>query len=70
MKQPMLPPQFSDLEPLVEEWALARQADRAQKRVLSNAAEMHPFYDTMLPRMGDILAYLKQFPVEALPDRC
>jgi hypothetical protein len=64
-----LPEQFADLEPLVSEWALAKQGDREKKRVASTAEEIRAFYDTMLPRMEAILAYLSQFPVEGIPEQ-
>jgi len=64
-----LPEQFSDLELLVGEWALARQADREQKRVASTAEEIRAFYDTMLPRMEEILTYLSQFPADGTPEQ-
>jgi hypothetical protein len=64
-----LPEQFADLELLVSEWALAKQGDREKKRVASTAEEIRAFYDTMLPRMEEILTYLNRFPVEDIPEQ-
>lgn len=69
MSASTLPEQFADLEPLVSEWGLAKQADREKKRSSSTAAEIRTFYDAIVPRMEEILNYLNQFPVDDIPEQ-
>lgn len=48
---------------------MAQQADREKKRAASTAEEMRAFYGAMLPRMGEILTYLQQFPLDGMPEQ-
>jgi len=61
-----LPTEFHDLAPFLD-WALGTEKERTQKRMGSSMAEIRAFYNAMLARMGAIVEYLKQFPVENLP---
>src|SRR5215510_2397777 len=61
-----LPAAFQDLTPFLD-WALAKEQERTQKRLGSTMAEIEAFYEAMLVRMEDIVAYLQQFPPERLP---
>ena len=66
MSEPMLPEQFHDLEHLVPVWALRTEAERHALRLGSKIEDLRMFYDAMLPRIDNILAYLSEFPLENL----
>jgi hypothetical protein len=66
MAERVLPETFRDLEPFAE-WALATEKERNRKRLASTMAEIQAFYDAILPRMEAVIAYLNQFPLEAMP---
>ena len=60
-----LPEPFTDLEPLADIWALPSEIERNQQRRSSTMDQIQTFYDTMLPRMEAVLAYLSEFPPDA-----
>ena len=62
-----LPKSFESLEPLVANWAQPTQNGRQQRRIASSRGELRAFYDAMLPRLEDILAYVDKFPLGELP---
>ncbi|MBM3517153.1 MAG: hypothetical protein FJX56_04560 [Alphaproteobacteria bacterium] len=62
-----LPVQFAALEPFVTAWALPSENARSAKRWASHAEDFRRFYDAMLPRMPEVLAYLDEFPLHGLP---
>ncbi|MBI3798942.1 MAG: hypothetical protein HY268_18500 [Deltaproteobacteria bacterium] len=66
MAEHVLPETFRDLEPFAG-WALATEKERNQKRLASTMAEIQSFYDAILPRMEAVIAYLNQFPLDAMP---
>jgi hypothetical protein len=49
-------------------WSLATEQERSRKRLASTMQDIKAFYDAMLARMEEVLPYLDQFPVEALPE--
>lgn len=55
------------IEPFVDIWGLPTAAQRVAKRTTSSMDEINAFYDAMLPWMEEILNYLNQFPLEAIP---
>ncbi|MFZ9297154.1 MAG: hypothetical protein ACO24Y_02390 [Hylemonella sp.] len=55
-----LPSEFSDLECLLEEWALESEEARFKKLHSVTLQELRGFYNTMLKRLPEILDYLKQ----------
>ena len=61
-----LPQGFSDLEQFVE-WALPSSTERNRKRRASSMDEINAFYNAMLPRLEQILAYLDQFSLQEMP---
>ena len=61
-----LPEQFQDLAPYLD-WSLPTERERSAKRQASTMAEIKAFYDTLLPRMEEVLPYLAQFPSEKSP---
>lgn len=60
------PAQFADLEPFGE-WVLDTWRERYDKRLGSTMVEMQSLYDTMLPRLAEVLEYCNQFPLSDLP---
>lgn len=66
MSEALLPARFGDLEKWMA-WSLATTQERSQKRQASSMADLKAFYDAMLARMDEVLPYLEQFPLDALP---
>jgi len=66
MSDRLLPEPFRDLEPFAG-WALATEKERNRKRLASTMEEIQAFYDAILPRMEAVIAYLNQFPLDAMP---
>lgn len=66
-----LPEPFSDLESFAS-WALPAERERNGRRRASTMEGLRAFYDAILPRMDEIIAYLDQYPLDAMPDdaRC
>lgn len=61
-----LPDAFSDLERFAQ-WALPTSIERNRKRRGSTMDEIAAFYNAMLPRLAEILAYLDQFSLQEMP---
>lgn len=55
------------IEPFLKEWGYRTTAERVVKRTSSSMEEINGFYETMLPWMEEILAYLDQYPLENIP---
>jgi hypothetical protein len=68
MRENLLPDAFADLSPLVDEWCLAVERDRAFKRVDTDIETLRSFCGTMRPRIDAIIEYLNSLPnnVDAL----
>ena len=62
-----LPASFADLEPF-SDWALEFERERYAKRLASTMDELQAFYDVAFPRLEEVMAYLDQFDLDALPD--
>jgi hypothetical protein len=62
----VLPTEFAELEPFVP-WSLEREAARYAKRLASTLDELQTFYDAAFPRLEEIMTYLDQFDIGALP---
>jgi hypothetical protein len=63
----LLPAEFADLEPFAAKWSLPTERERFATRLAATMAEMEAFYDAVTPRAQDAMAYLEQFPFDALP---
>lgn len=59
--------QFSELDRFLSVWGLPTEADRSAKRWQATPEEFRDFYQTTLPRLDDLLDYLDQFSIGALP---
>jgi hypothetical protein len=63
----LLPAQFQELERWMA-WSLATEQERSAKRQASTMEEIRAFYDAMLARIDEVLRYVDQFPMNALPE--
>ena len=64
---PMLPPEFADLERFARTWALPTTTERYQRRLASTMPEMQEFYDAAVPRGEAAIDYLCTFDLHELP---
>jgi hypothetical protein len=65
----LLPPEFSELEPLVDEWAIEDGHARYVKRVNSTMDQIQAFYDAVFPHAEEAVAYIDKFDyAEPLPE--
>ena len=67
MPKSHLPKQFHGLEQWLA-WSLATEQERSDRRQASTMDDIKAFYDAMLARMEEVLPYLDQFSVDALPE--
>ena len=64
-----LPPEFSQLEHLVPDWAIEDGHLRYLKRVNSSMDQIQAFYDEVFPRAEEAVAYIDKFDYsEPLPE--
>ncbi len=64
-----LPPEFSQLEHLVPDWAIEDGHERYLKRVNSSMDEIQAFYDAVFPQAEEAVAYIDKFDYsEPLPE--
>ncbi|MEC9342111.1 MAG: hypothetical protein VX663_11560 [Pseudomonadota bacterium] len=61
-----LPQPFEYLAPWLE-WALPTEAGRMQKRLDASMTQLTTFYNILLPRMEEIVAYLDQWELHEIP---
>jgi hypothetical protein len=62
-----LPPEFSDLNRFVADWALATEKERYFKLLSRDIDMLRPFFDAMLPRAREIADYLSRFAPGQMP---
>ena len=67
MPDTLLPGQFQDLEKWID-WSLETEDERSDRRQASTMEDIKAFYDAMLARMEEVLPYLEQFSLDALPE--
>ena len=60
MTSSSLPAEFSDLEPLVAEWALPTERERVVKRVATEIGRLRSFHDAVLLHTHDIIRYFNR----------
>ncbi|MET0726787.1 MAG: hypothetical protein ABWZ76_00645 [Acidimicrobiales bacterium] len=68
MPEPLLPPQFAELEPFASRWCLTTGEERLAERMTSTMEDMRAFYDLAFERIEEALAYCDKFPLDDLPD--
>ena len=61
MTEALLPEGFEDLAPFVD-WALEPERVRTAKKSESSMEEIGAFYDAVMPRLEEIIAYLDGVP--------
>jgi hypothetical protein len=66
MADALLPSEFAELEPYAKKWCLATEAERYAVRLASSMVEMQAFYDAMVPRVEEAIAYCDQFALEEI----
>ncbi|WP_067677697.1 hypothetical protein [Nocardia miyunensis] len=69
MSEPLLPPEFADLEPFAETWCLATEPERYARRLAGTMPQMQEFYDAITPRAEAVIAYCDEFPLDDLPEQ-
>jgi hypothetical protein len=65
---PSLPPEFADLQPFAEQWCLATEPERYEKRLGTPMPDLLALYDAVAPRAEAAMVYCDQFPYPDLPD--
>lgn len=63
-----LPQGFQDLERFVGAWSLASERERNRQRLSSSMEEIQELYNTLLPRMDEVISYLNQQPLNDMPE--
>jgi hypothetical protein len=64
----LLPSEFADLEPFARDWCLASEPERYAKRLGAPMTELQAFYDAIMPRAEEAIAYCDQYPLDGLPE--
>jgi hypothetical protein len=67
MHDPLLPPEFSDLESYAATWCLATEPERWAQRLRSSMEDLQAFYDAFFPRAEEAIAYCDKFPLDDMP---
>ena len=68
MTAPLLPSEFSDLEPFAATWCLPTEGERFAMRMASSMEAMQAFYDAFFPRAEDAIAYCEKLPLDDMPE--
>ncbi|MCV7154965.1 hypothetical protein [Mycolicibacterium pyrenivorans] len=63
-----LPEGFSELEPYVADWSLAKRAERYAARLDRPFDDLVVFYDAVAPRAEEAIAHLDGYNINALPE--
>jgi hypothetical protein len=69
MGTPLLPEEFSQLEPFAAKWCLATEAERYATRLASSMEEMQAFYDAAMACGEDAIAFCDTFPLDEMPEQ-
>jgi hypothetical protein len=64
----LFPKEFADLEAVARAWALDSYDERHQKRLQSSMEELEAFYEAVLPRAKEIMAYCAGFDILHAPE--
>jgi len=67
MTERTLPEGFSELEPWVEDWALATRSERYAARLDRPFEDLVEFYDAVAPHAERAIAHLDSLDINALP---
>ena len=64
----LLPAGFEALQPFVYKWAGATSLERITTRSEAAYSEIRGFYDVMVERAEEAIAYIDQYPLKELPE--
>ena len=64
----LFPEEFADLEAVGAPWSIGSDNERSRTRAGSSMEDMEVFYDAVLPRAHEILAYCDRFDVRNPPE--
>ena len=67
MTERTIPEQFASLRPFVQGWALASEEERYAKLHSVTLDELRAFYEAMMARLPEVLAFLDNYPLDQLP---
>jgi hypothetical protein len=67
MASTFLPQEFADLESYAETWCLGTEGERFARRMSSSMPDMQAFYDAIVPRAEEAIAYLDKFALDDMP---
>jgi len=67
MSDPLLPPEFAELEPYAATWCLATEPERWAQRLRSSMGELQAFYDAVFPRAGEAISYCDGVALDDMP---
>ena len=65
-REPQFPKAFGELAPFAD-WALEPERARSEKKAESSMDDIRAFYDAMMPRIGEVLAYLEEHCGDDMP---
>jgi hypothetical protein len=68
MSEPLLPGEFSELEPFAATWCLPTERERFAQRMTSSMEDMQAFYDAFFPRAEEAIQYCDKFELDDMPD--
>src|SRR5581483_9811503 len=68
MADTLLPTEFADLEPFAAKWCLATERERFAERMATSMADIQAFYDAIVARSEEAIAYCDKFPLDDMPD--
>jgi len=64
----LLPSAFAEIECFAQNWCLATETERWNKRMASSMAEMQKFHDAFFPRLEEAIEYCDKFPLDDMPE--
>jgi hypothetical protein len=65
----LFPKEFADLEAVGRPWSIGSDKKRHRKHLESSIEDMQVFYDAVLPRAHEILAYCDRFEMRNPPKK-
>ena len=63
-----LPTGYQSLEPFVNYWVRDSNDERRAARSTAQMEDIRAFYDEVVARAPDAIAYLEKFPLDAMPE--
>ncbi|HKQ84714.1 MAG TPA: hypothetical protein VJS42_21130 [Steroidobacteraceae bacterium] len=62
-----LPERYATLEQGWGEWIIDTEPARARLRLAKSDEELRAFYEALQPQMPELIKFIDQYPIEALP---